>query len=84
MLWRAMLVTPCHAPALHTHTHTHTAGEHCGFVKAWKKMEEAIGRDAMALTLDKPLGECPWCWRVLRVAAAGDTRARQQPAHDSF
>jgi quinol monooxygenase YgiN len=31
-------------------------GEHCGFVKAWKRMEEAIGKDAMALTLDKPLG----------------------------
>lgn len=36
-----------------------TSGEHCGFVKAWKKMEEKVGgsKGLVALSLNKPAGE---------------------------
>jgi hypothetical protein len=34
-------------------------GEHCGFVKAWKKMEEKVGgsKGLVALSLNKPAGD---------------------------
>jgi hypothetical protein len=39
------------------------AGEHCGFVKAWKKMEEKVGgsKGLVALSLNKPAGEAVCC-----------------------